>query len=360
MDHKMNQALQALRTVDFNWTHDLQSVWSDPVFQVDELHKAIIDGIMDHFLLRTKNPTAPPIGRVVLGEAGAGKTHLIGTLRRRVWEAHGWFVLLDIIGITDFWATAALGFVNSLHQPMTCGQTQYQAVLCSIVNRVPLDSATQKAIAEWKAKPDRTRLDTVDLFLKLLRRIDQPGTIKHQDVIRALILLDSDDWDANNLAYCWLQGLDVDESKRHELKFLTAPPPHHELVRGMLWVMSLAGPTLIAVDQIDSIVSASNILVGVDRAPGDDSEKRARHIIETLAGGLMAHYDLNKHAMTVVSCLQVTWPIIRARAIESAPHRFEELPVLEPIKSRDIVENLISGRLSRAYTEAAFRPPYQT
>jgi hypothetical protein len=85
----MNQSLQAFRTVDFNWTHDLQSVWSDPSFQVDELNKAIIDTIMDDFVLYTKNTTDNPIGRVVVGEAGAGKTHLMGTLRRRVWQAGG-------------------------------------------------------------------------------------------------------------------------------------------------------------------------------------------------------------------------------------------------------------------------------
>jgi hypothetical protein len=354
----MNQALQAFRVVDFNWTHDLQSVWSDPVFQVDELHKTAVDRIMDDFLLYTKSPSANPIGRVVLGEAGAGKTHLIGTLRRRVWQAHGWFVLLDIVGITDFWATTALGFVNSLHQPMTCGQTQYQSVLSAIVNRAPLDATTQKVIAEWKAKPDNTKLDTVDLFLKLLRRIDPPGITKHQDVIRALLLLDSDDWDANNLAYCWLQGLDVDENKRRELKFLRAPPPHPELVRGMLWVMSLAGPTMIAVDQIDPIVSASNVLSSVDGVLSD-SEKKARHIIQLLAGGLMELHDIKRRAMTVVSCLQVTWPIIKEKAVQSAAHRFEELPVLQPIKSRDIVENLIIGRLNRAYAEVGFRPPHQ-
>ena len=60
----------------------------------------------------------------------------------------------------------------------------------------------------------------------------------------------------------------------------------------MLWVMGLAGPTLIAVDQIDSIVSASNILAGLEGAHGDDSERKARHIIETLAGGLMDLHDL--------------------------------------------------------------------
>ncbi len=356
----MSPGLRAFGAADFNWTRDLQSVWSDPVFQVDELNKTTVDRIMDDFLLRTKTPTDNPVGRVVLGEAGAGKTHLIGTLRRRVWQARGWFVLLDIIGINDFWATAALGFVNSLHQQMASGQTQYQTMLIEITRQARVDAATKKAIVEWNAKPDKTRLDIVDLFLRLLRGIDQVGAKKNQDVIRALLLLDSDDADASNLAYCWLQGLDVDESKRRSLKFLAAPPPHPELVRGMLWVMSLAGPTLIAVDQIDSIVSASNMLVGVDEAHSDDSERKARHIIGTLAGGLMDLHDLKRRAMTVVSCLQVTWPIIKERAVKSVEHRFEQLPVLAPIKSRDIVENVIGDRLDRAYAEAGFRPPYRT
>ena len=108
MDHQMSAALQALRTVDFNWTHDLQSVWSDHAFQVDELHQHLTDRIIDDFFGRTERPTDNPIGQVILGEAGAGKTHLIGTLGRRIWQQNGWFVLLDIIGITDFWATAAL------------------------------------------------------------------------------------------------------------------------------------------------------------------------------------------------------------------------------------------------------------
>jgi hypothetical protein len=356
----MKQPLQAFRAVDFNWTHDLQSVWSDPVSQVDELHISLIDQIMDDFLSRTRRLTDNPIGQVILGEAGAGKTHLIGTLRQRVWKANGWFVLLDVVGITDFWATTALGFLNSLHQQMPGRRTQYEEVLSSIVKRIPLDSVARRAIAEWEERPDTTRLDTVDLFLKLLRRIDPLNTTKHQDVIRALLLLGSDDWDANNLGYCWLQGLDVDENKRRELRFLTAPPPYPELVRGMLWVMSLAGPTLIAVDQIDPIVSASNLLAGLDGAQNDDSERKARAIIEMLAGGLMDLHDIKQRALTIVSCLQVTWPIIKSRSVQSAAQRFEELPVLEPIKDRSIVERLIAGRLDTTYAAMGFRPPYRT
>jgi hypothetical protein len=355
----MNKALRAFRAVDFNWTHALQNIWSDPPFQVDELHKPLIDSLIEDFLRETTSLNSNPVGRVVLGEAGAGKTHLIGSLRRRVWEAHGWFVLIDIIGITDFWTTAALGFLNSLQQPITGSLTQYDAILSAIVKRIPLDRVTRETIAQWERNPEITRLDTVSLFLTLLRRIDPGKTRQHQDVVRALLLLGSDDWDASNLAYCWLQGLDVDEIKRRELGFLRAPPPHPELVRGMLWVMSLAGPTLIAVDQIDPIVSASNLLAGLHGEPDDDTQRKARAIIETLAGGLMALHDLKRRAMTIVSCLQVTWPIIKERAVESAVQRFEELPVLEPIKTSDLVEKLIAGRLEPAYMQAGFRPPYR-
>jgi hypothetical protein len=59
----MNPSLQAFRAVDFNWTYDLQGVWSDPAFQVHELHSALIDCIMDDFLLRTKKLADNPLGR---------------------------------------------------------------------------------------------------------------------------------------------------------------------------------------------------------------------------------------------------------------------------------------------------------
>jgi hypothetical protein len=356
----MNEAFRAFRAVDFNWTHALQNIWTDPPFQVDELHQSLIDGLMEDFLRETAGPNSNPVGRVILGEAGAGKTHLIGTLRRRVWEARGWFVLIDIIGITDFWATAALYVLSSLQQLMPNGLTQYDAILRAVVNRIPLDATAREAVTQWEQNPARSPLDKASLFLKLLFRVDQQKTRQHQDVIRALLLLSSDDWDASNLAHCWLQGLDVDDVKRRELGFLSAPPAYPDLVRGMLWVMSLAGPTLIAVDQIDPIVSASNLIAGVNEETIDDDQRKGRVIIETLAGGLMALHDLKLRAMTVVSCLQVTWPIIKERAIASAAHRFEELPVLEPIKSTDIVENLIAGRLAPTYATAGFHPPYRT
>ncbi len=356
----MTDALDAFRSVDFNWTRDLQSVWFDSPFQVNDVHHAVVDEIMEDFVEKTKDPNSNPIGRVILGPAGAGKTHLIGTLRRRVWDADGWFVLLDIIGITDFWATAALGFLNSLHQPMADGRAQYEALLSRIARTLPLDASAREAIAQWEKSSESEGSGVPGLFLALLRHADPRGALQHEDVVRAILLLGSENWNARNLAYCWLQGLDADENERRRLGFRGAPPAYPQLVRGMLWLMSLGGPIMIAVDQIDAIVSASNLLAGMDEDPEDDAQRKARSIINLLAGGLMDLHDLKRRAMTVLSCLEVTWPIIKARAVRSTEARFSEVTALRPIIDRSVVEKLIQGRLIPAYAKCGFTPPYPT
>ena len=69
----MSPALQAFRAADFNWTHALQGVWSDAPFQVDELHRELIDNLVDDFLRETRAPDSNPIGRVVLGRREPAK-----------------------------------------------------------------------------------------------------------------------------------------------------------------------------------------------------------------------------------------------------------------------------------------------
>jgi hypothetical protein len=358
----MSPAFLALRAVDFNWTHALHDVWSDPLFHVEDLHKATVDSIMDEFSLWTARPDSSPIGRVISGRAGAGKTHLIGTLRRRVWEMHGWFVLLDIVGISEFWATAALGFVESLSRRMPGGLPQHKAVISGVLDALSLDPVARRAIAGQNIGPLITKLDAIDLFLNMLRQVDFATTLKHQDVVRALILLDAEDSQVSALAYSWLLGADVDEGMRRVLKVAAVQPRPVDIVRGMLWIMSLAGPTLIAVDQIDSIVSEANVPVLSDVFGGRSSlgVNRAQSIVQTLAGGLMDLHDVKRRAMTVVSCLEVTWPILRAKAVAAAADRFQELPALAPIGSAAIVENLIGGRLAKAYASQRFNPPYPT
>jgi hypothetical protein len=111
----MNE-LEAFRSVDFDWTRQLRSIWRDPPYNVPSLHKERLDDLVDYFVRKTRDldPADEPLGHVIVGPAGYGKTHLIGELRRRIWQIDGWFILLDFIGIKEFWASVALGFLNSL------------------------------------------------------------------------------------------------------------------------------------------------------------------------------------------------------------------------------------------------------
>jgi hypothetical protein len=112
----MTSELDAFRSVDFDWTRQLKSIWRDAPYNVPSLHQRSLDEIIDYFKTKTRDPDPlnEPLGRVIVGPAGYGKTHFIGELRSRVWEMDGWFLLLDFIGIKDFWSSVALGFLNSL------------------------------------------------------------------------------------------------------------------------------------------------------------------------------------------------------------------------------------------------------
>ena len=127
---------------------------------------------------------------MLLGQAGIGKTHLVGVLRRKAWADRCWFVMLDVVGITDFWKSAALSFVTSLLQAMPDGTTrQYEAVIAGVARRFKIEKEVDIAFASPTIEPKRI----VDLLVGGLLRSDPANALKHQDVFRALALLRSHD-----------------------------------------------------------------------------------------------------------------------------------------------------------------------
>jgi hypothetical protein len=53
----MNRDFRAFRAVDFNWTHDLQSVWSDPATQLPKgIANAIVSNCTTHVYGRMSSP----------------------------------------------------------------------------------------------------------------------------------------------------------------------------------------------------------------------------------------------------------------------------------------------------------------
>ena len=248
----MTSDLQALQDADFGWVQSLESVWSDEGAADAGPNQAFVDALVGELSKLTTSPNPP--GRVLLGQAGIGKTHFMGVLRRRAWAQGNWFVMLDVVGITDFWKSAALSFVTSLLQEMPNGQRQHEAVISGVASRFKIEKEVELAFNSPDIEPKRI----IDLLLRGLYKNDPVNALNHQDVFRALALLRSHDLATVGLAHAWLQGYEADETMRKSLGFVTAPPTPVQIVRGLLWVMGLAGATVIAIDQIDGVISAGD------------------------------------------------------------------------------------------------------
>lgn len=78
----------------------------------------------------------------------------------------GWFVLLDVLGLTDFWRIAALSYITSLLQPMPDGRRQFEAVLGGVARRFNVEKQVDAAFG----MPNIDARKIVDILIKGLMR----------------------------------------------------------------------------------------------------------------------------------------------------------------------------------------------
>lgn len=72
----MTPELEAFRSVNFDWTRQLKSIWLNPSYHVPELNRATADDIIEYFESRAlTDASEEPLGKVLVGAAGFGKTH---------------------------------------------------------------------------------------------------------------------------------------------------------------------------------------------------------------------------------------------------------------------------------------------
>ncbi|KQP51619.1 ATP-binding protein [Methylobacterium sp. Leaf106] len=344
----MSDALDALRRVDFDWVRTLDSVWLD-VEPTGGPNDALPPGIIADLHREAPGSASRAMGRVLIGPSGVGKTHLVGQLRREAWRSGSWFVMLDVLGLSEFWRSAALSFLTAMLHQMPDGRRQSDAVLAGVARQFKVERHVEEAFNT----PDVDTRKIVVLLVKALMSVDMGSALKHQDVFRALCLLRSNDFGAVGLAHAWLQGYDADPVARAELGFLRPPPTPKELVEGMSWIMSLSGPILVAVDQIDGVIDAGHFV-------GQDEFEGRQGLAEVLASGLLELHDVRHRGMTVITCLQNSWERLEERALTPLLQRYVTPVLLQGMNDRTAASALIRARLAPAYAEAGFEPPYPT
>jgi DNA helicase HerA-like ATPase len=339
MTEDERRALAALR---LDWALTPDDVWSPPPFHMSDLHRDAADLVVDGIRKSAEGSGSSPLGVVVAGDGGTGKTHLLSWVRQQVQRAGGYFFLVGLMG-TNQWETTALAIVHDLGRMTDAGAQQSRRLASGLSSYAGLSGALHAEIA-GDAPLSKTALDT---FIAALRKSDRQVGLDGQDVARAVVLIASTDQDAQNVGHEYLTSRDESEPGERAtwgIRQVVRSPQH--VVRDLSRLLALSGPSVVAVDQIDTLFAQDE----------SRNELRAAQVGDVL----MSLREITRRTLTVVACLPRSWELIRTRAAATVPHRFRQPLVLKGIPDPEMARELIRRRLAARFGEIAFTPPHDT
>jgi Helicase HerA, central domain len=358
---EQEQALRALQAANFDWTMHIKSVWRDSQFDVDHLHENERRQIIREITrLQAADETNSPLGMVLVGAGGTGKTHLLSAMRKYAFSQQIGFVLIDMTDVKDFEKTVLQGYVSSLQVAEADGIPQFERLLECLL-QVSSSPITPPQLAQ---APIPMLTQVVQNILAALVRKERQKTIQFQDVIRSLLLLNSTNFDAQSIGDKWLGGCEVDEAEKSAYGFTKTSMDSISIVEGLSWLMSIRGASILALDQLDPVVAQYH-QVAKNKPDALSEEQRAlqtvaNSIIEGISNGLSALRDKTAKTLILVSCLETTWSILQSGALGTVKGRFHEPKILSSVLQTNIAKQIVERRLQEAYRKTEFSPTYPT
>ena len=79
-----DEELDALAALSFNWTLNKEDVWAPSPYHVEGLHPGAVSQIRRGIDAANASKGSNPLGVVLVGQRGVGKTHLLGWTREQV------------------------------------------------------------------------------------------------------------------------------------------------------------------------------------------------------------------------------------------------------------------------------------
>jgi hypothetical protein len=293
-----------------------------------------------------------PIGLVMQGQKGVGKTHLLGLVRRHVHLAGGYFFLDDLTAGDAFWENTAEALQRGLSRPDATGEPQ----LTSFLRRVCDQSGVEPKAAAKIVGGHGLSVSDVEAFMAGLRLLDRQVAKECGDTARALVLYASEDTVTNYIGDNYLDGFE--ESKQGErLKWGIRPKPKSALaqVHDITRLLALTGPIVIGVDQLDTLIARSSL-----HAQQIEDTHEEDLLVAQIADGLMRLREVTRRTVTVLACLTGTWTRIKSKASDSVPDRFRESLTLGRVTDAKLGYALVEKRLGVVYQAMGFEPPHPT
>ena len=348
--------IDALASLRFNWAPVPDDVWRPSAFHVEGLHDAAVRDVLDGVADARASAEGSPIGLVIRGQRGSGKTHLLGWTRQQVQEKGGYFFLISLLDAYGFWDSVLASMLDGLSRPVPGSETQLRLLLRRLSAIVGAPRSARRAVM---GETELTR-PALDAFIEGLGMFDRHVARVSQETARALALSASEDVTHRDIAENYfVSGEEVVPGERAVWGMRRAARPAQQIVQDLSWLLALTGPSVIAVDQIDTLIAQSAV-VGDSALSTTDfpQDRETAAVLARIADGLMSLRQLTRRTFTVVACIPDSWILIESKATDTVADRFRQPPRLTAIKDNDLGRAIIEKRFSSRFEELGFVPPY--
>lgn len=346
MTERLRQALAALHFISADGPDD---VWHISPSHVDGLHTRAEHRIRTGVLEAKRSDGASPIGLALQGQKGVGKTHLLGDVRQIVQREGGYFFLFEITTGAAFWEDAANAMRGELLQKNDDGELQLTVLLKRLCDKVEVpDSATRAILGDAPLT-----VESLHGFVAAIRQVNARVAVECGDTIRALVLYAAID-SKHNIGKDYLTGLqEAGKGDRQAWGIHPRPKPHRAFVTEISRVLSLTGPSVVAIDQLDSLI-ANNVEASDELVMDPELAKE----LALVADGLMQLRETTRRTLSIVACLPNTWKMLHLVAADTVGDRFTETPILGAIADPQLGRALVQKWLGVIYARIGFTPPH--
>lgn len=341
-------ALNSLKI--FSTVNASEDVWQPVPFHVPDMHPAADYALRSGLDLAAGSPVTSPVGVVLEGGAGSGKTHLMSWLREQVIRREGYFFLMGVLDARNFWESAVVSMLDGLARVGTDEETQLKRFLRNLTGRMELPRKTQQTII---GNQTLTRED-LDQFIEALLWLDRQVGKATQDAARALVLLGANQHALTDIGESYICSVDDGESYRLDWGFRQVRKSPQEIVRDISRLLALTGPSVMAFDQLDGFIAQSSPFVESGRVGS------ATPAVLQFAHGLTNLREVTSRTLTVLSCLPETWQLMEDLGVQSFRDRFRKAAFLRRIPTPAVGAELVTLRLEEHFKNIGFDRPYPT
>lgn len=348
----MQDAREALAALRFNWAETPDDVWTTSPYHVDGLHQDAERAVRAGIKAAVDSNGPSPIGIVLQGQKGVGKTHLLGWVRREVQSQDGYFFLVALSTGDVFWSDVVQHVLAGLLKTDDDGERQLTRFLRRLCMRTGTPDSVTKAIVGDAS----VSVDDLDAFIADLFRLDRGVGKKCADTARALVLFASSDLKKSDIGEDFFDGFDEPEREaRDKWGIRPTQKPLHEIAQEIFQLLALTGASVIAVDQLDTLVARST----ATPLQTEDDPKLASEL-SMIADGLMQLRERTRRTLSLVACLPNSWHLLSDKAVDSVPDRFRPSKPLDRIIDPEHGREFVRKWLGVPYANIGFTPPHPT